>query len=168
MIRYYLLLLIFGVSFNPLMAAGRHTPVIAGSSGPVSFTSDITILANPVINVPTVADYRSGVTITHSTLKISGTADLLYTLQVRASGNFMSGANSIPTSQIGITTLTTGLITQGERRLSTAYQSLCTYLPSTLNPTLVVNFQYKLYSDSVLLKPAGSYTTTLTFLLTLL
>lgn len=167
MIRYCVFMFVFWLSCAPLMAGSDRrsaTPEVILSI-PGSFTAGMTILAaTQTITVPTASAYQTGVTITQNTLSVSGSANATYTLQVRASGNLTSGANSIPASQIGITLTTAGIGSAGEKRLSTAYQTLGSYFTNAAFANFVLSLQYKLYSDSALLKPAGSYTTTLTFL----
>ena len=162
-----LLTLLSWVFDTPLLAhsAGRSNTPVAVLSAP--FTSTMTMLANPTINVPTAADYRNGVTISQSTLQVSGVGNVLYNLQIKASSvNLTSGVNTIPVSLVGVTITTAGIGATGERRLTTAYQSLGAYNPPTAYTNYLITLQYKLYSDPALLKPAGSYTTTITFLLT--
>ncbi len=167
--RCYLLVLLFWVSLTPLLAGsvGRSTLSAAVLTAPTSFTSKIVVIASPTINVPTMTDYRNGVTINQTSLQVSGTANSTYTLTVRASSaNLTSGANTIPVNLIGITVTTAGVGATTEKRLSTTAQTLLTNRPTAAFNNFNIALQYKLYSDPALLKPAGLYTTTLTFSLT--
>lgn len=167
MIRCYVFLLILLGSYAPLLAGsfGRNAAPTAVLSAPNSFTARITILAaTQTIAVPNASAYRTGVTISQNTVSVSGSANATYTLSVRASGNLISGANSIPASQVGVTLTTAGVGTAGEKRLSTTYQTLGSYFTNAAFASFPLTIQYRLYSDAALLKPAGSYTTTLTFL----
>ena len=169
MIRYYLLGLLFWISGTTLMAASADRPTmpVAALTAPTSLTSKVVVVASSIINVPTIADYRNGVTITQNSLQLTGTANSTYTLAIRASSaNFVSGVNTIPVNLIGITVLTAMIGATTKKRLTTALQTIATNRPTAAFTNFVVNLQYKLYSDPALLKPAGLYTTTLTFSLT--
>lgn len=169
MIRYWLFALILWAGGTSAMAgvAGRYAAPTTVLSSPANFTSSITVIANPTISVPTAATYRSGVAVTQTSLRVSGTANSTYTLQVRASGvNLTSGINTIPVNLIGITVTTAGIGATTEKRLTTAYQTILTNRPTAAFTNFNISLQYRLYSDNALLKPAGAYTTTLTFLLT--
>ena len=166
--RYYLLLLFGWATSIPLMAgsAERTATSVAVLTAPTSFTSKIAVIASPTINVPTAADYRNGVTISQASLQVSGTP-ATYTLTVRASGvNLTSGTNTIPVNLIGVTVTTPNIGATPEKRLTTTAQTLVSYTSPTAFANTNLTVQYRLYSDVALLKPAGNYTTTLTFTLT--
>lgn len=150
---------------------------LAGS--PLRAQMSLTVLSSPpTFTINSVAAYRSGVTFDHATLRVNmpgSGQDKDYTVSVRASGNAIQGASSIPitlfTMQV-ITVLTTS--DGGIRplvRLSTATQTLMTtrVKPGNSNTyTGDLTIRYRLDGGTALLKPAGSYSTTLTFTLTVL
>ena len=87
-----------------------------------------------------------------------------YGLSIKTAGpNLTSGANTIPVSNVAVQT--TGLAVGTPRTvsaLSTTDQSLATGLPATM--TQSVNVQYSTAAgNTAFLKPAGAYSTTITF-----
>jgi len=138
--------------------------VIGASVGPAAFgQAALTILGNPTINIQTAADRQNGMTISQETVDITGQNGRTITFQVRASGNLISGANSIPLSTLFMQIISPSGLTGGEIQVSTANQTLLTKkLTGSLSkqPLLI---QYRLAPSAALSGPVGAYTTTLTF-----
>lgn len=131
----------------------------------------LALIATPpqAIEFLTVDHYKNGVTITHPTLTISGVAGVLWTIQVRAAGNLQNGSFTIPIEgiSIGATSFTgTGInLLTGSTNvvLSTTNKTLISGALSLLNLNVVANLTYRASGGVDFLKPAGNYTTTLTF-----
>ncbi|NID10977.1 hypothetical protein [Fibrivirga algicola] len=120
----------------------------------------LTILSNPTLSVSTVDQYRNGITVDHTTLQLSISLGLTWSLQVRLTDNLRYQTNSIPASALGIRAL--NLSNRPEVLLSTADQMIASGL-ANLPISLGTTFRYRLQGGNALLKPGGSYTTTLVF-----
>jgi len=120
----------------------------------------VTILGNPSLTISSSNDFLSGVTLNHNTLQLNVTLGLSWSLQVRVTDDLRYQSYSIPASAIGVQTV--GLGTRPEIYLSTANQTLATgFATSLLNALMVI--RYRVVGGNHLLKPAGSYSTTLVF-----
>lgn len=130
----------------------------------VSFgQTGIRVVSNPVLNVASAADYRNGVSGNNTTLQATATNGQTVSLQVRAAGNLIRGTSSIPITLLYMQVVSTNPV-QTERQISTANSTLISGRLSanwTNNP---ITIKYRLAPSTDLLKPAGAYTTTLTFL----
>lgn len=124
----------------------------------------LTILGNPTLRFNTVADYINGVTIDHTTLSLSVSLGLTWSLQVRATDDLRFQNQSIPVSAIGIRAINVG--NRPEVMLNTAQQLVASGL-ANLPLSLGTTFRYHA-QGSAFLKPAGNYTTTLIFSFTAL
>ncbi len=115
------------------------------------------------LNFATAANYNNGVTSVVNNQVTVG-CNRAYSISVKTAGpNLTSGANTIPVSNISVRT--TGLAVGTPRiiaALSTTDQSLVTGLPAAMAQS--VNVQYSTTAgNTAFLKPAGAYTTTITF-----
>lgn len=129
----------------------------------VAKMSELTIPASTVnLSFTTAAAYNQGVTATMpNPITVSSTVP--YGVTVKTSGNFISGANSIPAgvmivegtaTQTGITPVT----------LSTTAQNLFTSADPVIDRA--INLQFRVPSTqtvNLLNKPAGTYNATVTF-----
>ncbi len=125
----------------------------------------VTILGNPAMGISSINDYTNGLSIDHTTLQLSLSLGLSWSIQVRATGDLQNQNYSIPISALGIRALGTG--NRSEFRLSTTNQTLLSGLVTTLL-SLNVPIRYRAVGGTDFLKPGGSYTTTLVFTLTAL
>ncbi|GAB3570438.1 hypothetical protein GCM10027578_26810 [Spirosoma luteolum] len=126
----------------------------------------ITILSNPTLAFTTLADYQNGIQLDHNTLQLTVSLGLSWSIQVRASGDLTAGVNTIPVSALGVRPIS--LSSRPEIQLNTTNQVLATgtALSALTNALMVI--RYRTITPSAFLKPAGNYTTTLTFTYTAL
>ncbi|MBO0951153.1 hypothetical protein [Fibrella forsythiae] len=120
----------------------------------------LTILSNPALTLSTVDDYTKGVSIDHTTLRLSVSIGLTWALQVRIADDLRYQNNSIPASAIGIQAINLG--SRPEIVLSTADQVIASGLAS-LPILLGTTFRYRTKGGSAFLKPGGTYTATIIF-----
>lgn len=133
----------------------------------------LAIVANPPpsIDFSNVSHYTSGVTVNQtSAVVLSGTIGVLWGLSVRASGDLQNGSNTIPIGTINMgvqgvsgTGVSVILSQNSSLVLSTANQTLMTGLLSLVELGIRINLRYTASGGSAYLKPAGTYTTTLTY-----
>ena len=126
--------------------------------------ASLVMLGNPTINVQTTADRQNGVTISHQTLNVTAKAGQNTQLQVRASGNLISGANSIPINTLFIQI--TAPIVGTEIQTSTVNQTLFLQKFNSSISNQPLTIKYRLATSAALSGPAGAYTTVLTFTIT--
>ena len=120
----------------------------------------VTILSNPSFTINTSNDFLSGVTLNHNTLQLNVTLGLSWSLQVRVTDDLRYQSYSIPASAIGLQTI--GLGARPEIFLSTTNQTLSSGLATSLLNAIML-IRYRVVGGNHLLKPAGSYSTTLVF-----
>ncbi len=147
------------------------------STVPRTDSRPVTVTLN--LNTPTISflvnsanAYNTGVTLANqNTLSVAdnvGSGN--YTLTVRASSaNLTSGANTIPVSQVTIQLVNIGGLAYGGPviTLGTTAQTLTNYPYSGAAFTgQQLLLTYKLLGGTALLKPAGTYGTTLTYTVT--
>ncbi len=120
----------------------------------------VTILGNPALGISSVNDYLNGVTVNHNTLQLNVSLGLTWSLQVRASDDLRYQTYSIPASAIGVQAISLG--TRPEIFLSTNNQVIASgFATSLLNALMLI--RYRIVGGSHLLKPGGTYSTTLIF-----
>lgn len=129
----------------------------------------IAILGSPVVTVNTASAYQSGITVNNTTLKVTARNNTAWTLQVYAtSANLTSGANTIPVSQVSMRAINTDCIVFPAFSLSTVNQLIAEdRILRAQDKVTNISIDYSLTGGATLLKPAGNYTTTLTFTATL-
>jgi hypothetical protein len=125
----------------------------------------IAILGNPALGFNSVNDFKNGISVDHTTLQLSLSVGLSWSVQVRATGDLQYQSYSIPVSALGIQALSAG--NRSEFKLSTTNQTLLSGLLTTLL-SLTVPIRYHAIGGADFLKPGGGYTTTLVFTLTAL
>ncbi|QJW89794.1 hypothetical protein HNV11_10600 [Spirosoma taeanense] len=123
----------------------------------------ITIL-DPAIDlyVQTAADFQNGVSVSEQTLALTVAANKNITLQVRASGNLISGVNSIPIGSMYVQ-VTSSTPVQAEKQLSTTAQTILSGTVSSAYSSRPITIKYRLAPGTDIFKPKGAYKTTLTF-----
>ncbi|QJW89796.1 hypothetical protein HNV11_10610 [Spirosoma taeanense] len=140
------------------------------SSGNATLTTNISDVLQVTVNVTTVSlnfttpvNYINGVSSAVSN-QLTITCNRAYDLKIKTSGTDMvSGSNTIPVSNISAQTTGTGLGTQSVvSALSTTDQSLATGIPASMSKQISMQFSTAA-GNNAFLKPAGAYTTTLTF-----
>jgi hypothetical protein len=120
----------------------------------------ITVLGTPVLSFSSISDYQNGVSVTHSTIRVTALLGVVWSVDVRATGNLTYQTNQIPISSIGMQS--TNLGTRPEIMLSTTNQQLASGFASLLlNQNMVI--RYRAIGGTTFLKPGGVYTTTLIF-----
>lgn len=125
-----------------------------------SYFIGITILGNPAISFSSINDYRNGVTVNHSTIRVNALLGVVWSIDVRATGNLTYQTNQIPISNIGMQS--TNLGTRPEIMLSTTNQQLASGIANLLlNQNMTI--RYRALGGTAFLKPGGVYTTTLIF-----
>lgn len=133
---------------------------------PVVMGQSITVLGNPTMAINTPALYQNGATITHTTLRVTVPRRFTWDLRLSAAGNLTSGVNTIPIGAMSVLVTNTDVTTY-PITLSTTQQLLCSdYVAKQSDRNSSLTIQYTLQGGNHLLKPAGSYATTLTFFLT--
>ncbi len=120
----------------------------------------LTILGSPALGVSSVNDYTNGVTLNHNTLQINVSLGLTWSIQVRALDDLRYQSYSIPASSVAVQA--TGLGSRPEIFLRTTNQTVASGLATSLL-SAILPLRYRLIGGNTLLKPAGSYTTTLLF-----
>lgn len=154
-----------------LMVVGLSvTTSFAQSSGNATMTvnlSDVlqlTVNTNAVnLNFATPADYQNGVNSTANN-QLTVTCNRAYDLRIKTSNaTLVNGTNTIPVSNISVQTVGTGNgTTSVVNNLSTTDQSLATGVPASMSKN--ISLQYSTAAgNQAFLKPAGAYTTTLTY-----
>jgi hypothetical protein len=149
------------------LGAGK---ALAQSSGNATMTVNLTDVLQLTVNTATVtlnfatpADYNNGVTSSVAN-QISVTCNRAYDLKIKTTtASLASGANTIPVSNVSTLATYTGQAAANPTvSLSTVDQSLATAVPAST--TRSINLQYSTSAgNQAFLKPAGAYTTTLTF-----
>lgn len=124
----------------------------------------LSILGSPTLRFSTIDDYINGVTVDHTTLSLSVSLGLTWSLQVRATDDLRYQNQSIPISAISVRATNIG--NRPEVILSTANQTVASGL-ANLPISLGTTFRYRAQGDAFL-KPGGNYTTTLVFSFTAL
>ncbi|MEZ0542526.1 hypothetical protein [Fibrella arboris] len=120
----------------------------------------LTILSNPALTLRTIDDYTKGVSVDHTTLRLSVSIGLAWSLQIRVADDLRYQSNAIPASAISIQAINLG--NRPEVLLSTADQVIASGLASI--PLLLgTTFRYKTKGGTAFLKPGGTYTATLVF-----
>lgn len=120
----------------------------------------ITILGNPSLGFSTLSDYRNGVTVNHTTLRLNVLLGVAWSLEVRATGNLQYQTNQIPISNIGLQSTNLGV--RPEIFLSTTNQLLASGIANLLlNQNMTI--RYRALGGNNFLKPSGNYTTSLIF-----
>lgn len=125
--------------------------------------SELTIPASTInLSFTTAAAYNQGVTaVMSSPITVSSTVP--YSVTVKTSGNFISGANSIPAGVM----IVEGIPTQtgiAAVTLSTTAQNLFTSADPVIDRA--INLQFRIPNTqtvNLLNKPAGTYNATVTF-----
>lgn len=155
-----------------LLLAGSFgtSRVLAQSSGNATMTVNLADVLQLTVNTATVtlnfatpADYNNGVSSSVPN-QISVTCNRAYDLKVKTTtGTLTSGANTIPVSNVSAQASYAGQSSAGPSvALSTTDQSLATGVPASI--TRQVNLNYSTSAgNQAFLRPAGAYTTTLTF-----
>lgn len=154
-----------------LLAASLGTGrAVAQSSGNATMTVNLTDVLQLTVNTATVtlnfatpADYNNGVTSSVPN-QISVTCNRSYDLKVKTTtATLTSGANTIPVSNVATQATYTGQAAANPTvALSITDQPLATAVPAST--TRQINMQYSTSAgNQAFLKPAGAYTTTLTF-----
>lgn len=125
-----------------------------------NFFLGITMIGNPSLSFSTISDYRNGVSVNHTTLKVIALLGVVWSLDVRATDNLRYQTNQIPITAIGVQS--TNLGTRPELFLSTTNQTLASGIANLLlNQNVTI--RYRAVGGSNFLKPGGTYTTTLVF-----
>lgn len=137
--------------------------VLDESVAPTAF--GITILGNPALSFRSINDFKNGIAVDHTTLQLSLSLGLSWSVQVRATGDLGYQSYSIPISALGIQALSLG--NRSEFRLSTINQTLVSGLLTNLL-SLSLPIRYRATGGNDFFKPGGSYTTTLVYTLTAL
>lgn len=124
----------------------------------------LTVNTNAVnLNFATPADYQNGVTSTVNN-QLTVTSNRKYDLKIKTSTtDLVNGTNVIPVSNISVQTSGTGYGTVNTvNALSTTDQTLATAVPESMSKN--ISLQYSTGANNqAFLKPAGAYTTTLTY-----
>lgn len=153
------------------LAGGRSSAQTTSSANPTlsAVLTDVISLTASVTSVQlrfqNANDYNSGVTTT-ATNQLNVTSNKAYTLQVRASGDLSNGGATpitIPVSSVGLTanwaTGTSGAVTG----LSTTAQTINATAAATQSQNISMTYSVSGANAANFLRPAGTYTTTLTF-----
>ncbi len=130
----------------------------------------ITVLSNPVITVNSATAYRSGLTVSHTTLRTYVKKNTPWSLSVQASGtNLTNGASAIPVGTITMQVTNATISNRPLVTLSATSQTIASDLSITApDRTTDLLINYNLSGGTDLLKPSGTYGTTLTFTMSLL
>jgi hypothetical protein len=147
------------VPFVLLILAGNHAKaqVVLGS---------LTINSNPVIAVTSVSDYENGVAVTDQTLTITTNASMNWVLKVRAAANLDRMGTQIPVNNIGMK-VTNLPGAAPEIILTTADQDIASGTSVAVMQSIPVEIRYRAIAGNSFLQPAGDYSTSLTFTLTM-
>ncbi len=140
--------------------------LVAGNAKAQSMIGSLTINSNPVITLTSISDYENGVTVTDQTLTITTTASMNWVLKVRAAGNLDRMGSQIPVADIGLK-VTNIAGTPPEVMLATSDQDIASGTSAAVMQTIPVEIQYRAVAGNGFLQPAGDYTTSLTFTLTM-
>ena len=135
--------------------------VLAGS--PAIAQLSITFLSNPLIAINSASAYQNGVTISNGTVRVSSPRKQTWQLSMRAAGDPAFNGQSIALNQVSVRVTNTTVTTQPEKPLSTALQLIASDRSGNGGEVNVININYRVNGGNHLLKPAGNYTTTLTF-----
>lgn len=154
-----------------LLAGGLSIgPVLAQSSGNATMTVNLADVLQLTVNTATVTlnfatptDYKNGVSSSVPN-QISVTCNRAYDLKVRTTtATLTSGANTIPVSNVSAQANYTGQSAANPSvALSTTDQSLATGVPASISRQVNLNYSTSAGNQDFL-RPAGAYTTTLTF-----
>lgn len=146
------------------------TRSFAQSSGNATMTVNLSDVLQLTVNTnavnlafATIANYQNGVTsLVNNQLTI--TSNRAYDLKVKAgTENLVNGTNTIPVSNVSVQTVGTGNGTPSTvNALSITDQTLATGIPASMSKN--ISLEYKTAANNeAFLKPAGAYTTTLTY-----
>lgn len=116
---------------------------------------------NPVFAVSTADAYINGVSVTRPGA-LTVTSTLNYDIQVRASGPFSSGSQTIPASHLSIAVLNAGGSVTGNVPLSTTGSQLVNEGSAALQKALDLRYELK-GGPHLLNLPTAAYSTTLTY-----
>lgn len=171
---------------NLLKPAGTYTATLtyslldlAGLLGAITGTTtlniNITNQAAIIVNNPTAAlsfslpsHYQLGRQLTH-TNALQAFSNIPYSISVRASQALTSGSNTIPVNNVLITpTLPSplGTISLTPVNLSTTNQTIVSSTTATLQQLFNISYTTAAGNLAFIGKPAGTYTTTLTYTIT--
>lgn len=124
----------------------------------------------PSISISTAAELVNGKQISHQTLNVVNPliGILPVELYVRVSGDLQNGSNTIPASVIGVLVTSPTSTPDPERMLSTTNQRLLAYQPPLIGlASTPVTLRYRLTGGTSFFRPAGTYSTTIVYTLTL-
>ena len=128
----------------------------------ISLTASVTSVQ---LQFLTASHYNAGVTTT-ATNQLNVTSNKAYTLQVRASGDLSNGQATpvtIPVSSVGLTANWAAGGTGNVASISTTAQTLSSSAAATQSQNISMTYSVSSANAVNFLKPAGTYTTTLTF-----
>lgn len=140
--------------------------LLIGNVQAQSMLGSLTINSNPVIELTSVSDYENGVAITDQTLTITTNASMNWVLKVRSAGNPDRMGAQIPAARIGMK-VTNLPASPPEILLSTFDQDIAGGASAAVMQTIPVTIQYRAMGGADFLQPAGDYTVSLTFTLTM-
>ena len=141
--------------------------VITGSNTKAqSMLGSLTTNSNPVIPFVAISEYENGLAIIDQTITINTMASMNWVLKVRAAANPELMGTQIPLNNFGLK-VTNIPGAPPEILLSTADQDIATGTSASAMQTIPVEIRYRAKGGNDFLKPAGDYTTTLTFTLTM-
>ncbi|UYQ93210.1 hypothetical protein MKQ68_24310 [Chitinophaga horti] len=119
---------------------------------------------NPTLVFANAADYANGVSVTYpNALTVTSTS--AYTIKVKAAtADLTNGSNSIPVSNVKVQpTGTTGIGTPSQVSLSTTDQNIVTSAPAAILKNINLQYSTDANNAAFIGKPAGDYTTQITF-----
>lgn len=147
--------------FALILVGGLHTA--AGQT--------LQITGNPpTFGITNASELANGKQQTHQTVNIVNPllGILPVELYVRCTGNLTSGSNSIPSAAVRILVTAPTSTPDPERTLSTSNQRVLAYQPPLLGLfSTQVMLRYRLTGGPDFFKPAGTYSTTIIYTLTL-
>lgn len=131
-----------------------------------SMLGSLTVNSHPTITLSSIADYENGTSVINQTVTINTTASMNWVLKLRASGTPERMGEQLVLNSFAVqVTNMPGAFP--EIRLSMADQDIASGTSAAVMQTLPVELRYRVIGGNDLLKPAGDYTTSLTFTLTM-
>ena len=157
------LLLSFSTVQSVAQTTSSATPTLSAVlTDVISLTASVSSVQ---IKFQTASDYNTGVTQT-ATNQLSVTSNKPYTLQVRASGDLSNGQATpitIPISSVGVTANWAGGATGTVPSITTTAQTILGTAAATQAQNISTTYSVTSANAVNFLKPAGTYTTTLTY-----
>jgi hypothetical protein len=152
-------LLLAGFAISQKAAAQNATLTVRLTSALVLTVNQ----TNPTLIFASASDYSTGVSVTYNNA-LTVTSTTAYTVKVRAAGDLVNGANSIPVANVKVApTGNTGVGTTATVALSTTDQNIITTAPAAILKNINLTFSTDANNAAFIGHPAGDYVTTITF-----